>query len=76
MHRDVAGFQPLPFPTARYDPTLSGELKPLQAAQMEELPWEGAARMPVDGSMEGDMKPIGPWIRMECPTLLQSRNMR
>eukprot|EP00435_Cladocopium_sp_Y103_P026553 s1050_g6.t1 len=24
-----------------YDPTLSGELKPLQAAQMEELPWEG-----------------------------------
>ena len=25
----------------RYDPTLSGELKPLQAAQMEELPWEG-----------------------------------
>lgn len=24
-----------------YDATLSGELKPLQAAQMEELPWEG-----------------------------------
>ena len=24
-----------------YDPTLSGELKPLKAAQEEELPWEG-----------------------------------
>ena len=48
---------PIPAPTARYDPTLSGELKPLQAAQMEELPWEGAARMRVDGSMEGDMNP-------------------
>eukprot|EP00438_Fugacium_kawagutii_P001170 Skav206569 [mRNA] locus=scaffold925:192697:208066:- [translate_table: standard] len=54
----------------RYDPTLSGELKPLTAAQQEELPWEGRTPAAADRWIDRSLLTAAQDISANAKTLI------